>query len=585
MRRVILMALLLVLAAMPVQGRFLLVVGNPPAADVTTYTGYINKTFPALANVMGQAHDLVLMEAFTISGVDTVWTCETMAASGNYRYAVMINLPEFDAGLKSNSNCKAKGLNKFGQWIGPSDTAFPLPVVVLLEGEAYATGSIFTDSTGVHAVAASCASEYESYTNADGDLLYLSTHCNESFPEAYLDIANQTHVTPLSWRADSTLSSVYVPSNWWFYEKDNGYRVYIIQHAHFSGMAGAIIATMAMHDRVTPLEICAQVAQVAYPNTGDSTGYAANTKAFLDYCVTNSFKIDMFISEPAMDAFGYGWMADRMKAHPEIFNMMMDTRRINTMSAGDWFGQVTTGNTTSSTRRAGIALAFDSVATNADLFGYIDTTSVIGYVSGTYGANNNQAYPWGQTCMSDMHYAGIRNIYHGRITGLYSWPRDKRYIYPGSMRYYVGTDEMRAYRISSTSGSGYAMYTVADPPTQNNQAFTENSIVWWAAGIREGLAGSEIYAGAHCIFSPGFLLSGLYGFETDAGSYPYGVDTYNNANAWAVDALNRTMTFYNNVADTYSAAGQRPMRNCWVKEVKYGRKTGMAFPNSHVTVR
>ena len=578
------MAVLLMVLAMPVQGRVLLVVGDPPAADVTDETTIITDMWGVYARALGVKYSVVMMDAYTMDGADTVWTCETMAASGNYTMAVMINLPEFDASYKTNSHCKDGGLNKFGRWIGPSDVAFPLPVVVLLEGEAYATASIFTDSTGVHSVAASCADTYNPIGNAFGDSLGLSTHCEASYPEAYLDIANQTHVTPLSWRSDSTLSSVYVPSNWWMYDKDNGYPVYIIQHAQSSMMAGAIITTLSMHEMITPVDIGLAVDKWAYPNTADSVGVAVNINNFLDYIIAEDLKVDLFVIEPYHDTYmaaantGYRPAWTKIAAHPGNFKVTPSTRQRAAGNGADWLGHTGWSNISEADRLTTVAVAIDSI--NADYFlaGYVDTLGLFGTGLGAYGQEDQgAAVYWGQACLRNLNTLGLTKIYHSSYNADDMWPRDPKFIYPSSGMFYMGTDRMYMYGLNNED-----MYSGTTPGV-NEMSFTENSIIWYTIGGRGRGAGTFIDANncKHLQYAPGFLLDGTNGFENDT-AYPDGTVS---VNTWAIRTIGRQIAFYNHIAAAYTETGIVPFRSCFISDAKYGRRTGTALPNGHVRVK
>ena len=569
MKRLFLVVLLLIFA-LPVEGRVLVIYGNPSSGDVTSETGYINTIWGKYVDACGFDYSIVSMEAFTMNGSDTVWTCETMAASGSYDYAVMLNLPEFDSGYRTDDNCKSKGLNKFGKWIGKKDVTMPLPIIVLLEGTAYVSGgSIFSDSTGVSSIAASCANTYNPYTNADGDSLELSSHCDGTQPEAYLDIINQAHVTPLSWRSDSTLASVLVPSNWWKYDKDNGHPVYIIQHASASMQASPIITTLSFHGRITSIDMATAIDLWAYATTGDSVGVGTNVNDLLNYCISNNVKLDLFVVEPNHDIYTqFTTSFSKISDNTNTFHFVPQTRRAGTPGGNDWIGYLY-NNMSSAVRRSTIALAIDSIAADYYLADYVDTTGIYGY-KGAYGSEDGKTVRWGQTCLTDMHYMGIRRIYHGSYNYDTHWPDDPRWIYPQSTTFYIGSDRMYLHAVN-----GNDFYTDI-APTDNNRAFMENNMVWFTIGIRG--RGLTLLRDKHTYYAPGFTLKGAYGFENDTALN----DGSTSAITWAVRAIGRQIDFYNNIAADYSSTGIVPLRTCFIKDSIYDRRGGRAFPNSHV---
>lgn len=593
MKRLLIAALLL-LFALPVEGRVLVIYGEPSSSDVISETNVTNKAFGKYRDYLGFDYDVV-------SAKDTTLV-RTKAQSGDYTCAVFLNLPEFDAALRSNAEVLAAGCGLLGVWIGPSDVLMPLPIIVPLPGEAFSTAaaqSIFSDSCGVDVTSTDSVSvTYQQFTNANGDTLRLSAHAHDVSPIAFLDLDNQTHVTALTWMSDSRESLTYTASNWWKYDKDNGHPVYIIQHCG-SSMSGAPFATtLGFHERCTPMDVVLIADEYPWWNVSspDTTGQSTNAWSFANFCINNSFKVEMAVMEPYHDSFPGRNSMTLITANTNIFHITPNTRHriftANELTGYDWLGYRQTQN--SSERRTNIGIAQDSIAADYYMSG-MDLTWVMAYI-GMYGYRSGQP-KFGQELLGDMHSTGIRNIVSWGNNMTAQWPHsisstDGMYQYTNSMRFWVGTDEMQIYAINNEDLYGLTKTKIAP----NALTGSQNNMLWRIMGCwwNPGTDASAVNAAICLRISDNPSKVSLYGqyapgFRIDSDTFTDCASAYSNGDAcnavFIAGMVNDQINFYNSVAATCTATGVVPLRSCHLADVNYGRRTGKPFPNSHVTVK
>ena len=561
---------------------------------------------------------------------------------GRYDIAVMLNMP-LPSWIKTDANCDTYGMPHFLQMVDRNHTwASPIPLLVMSEGFPEVNDTTRDDwrkfVTGCHSTTALTAGLGFPYKDAGGDSLYTLTPTGRE--EALVFDSDTTMligstlwpttwVKPLFWRSTTNRdASGFRYASCWMTVGTGNHRVIWLPWATDDCRAGMVPIIFSMFTKVRPIELPIIAYAFGRINiNGSETGkdtvlYGAGFKAVKDYAVANGMKVELACYPYRMKLQG---VAANTTTAVNYATQYPQNIRLTMSSGESWFGTTyydmkgsanatiytTTVVAESSPNR--IKRTQDSCAV---YYPIINTAILDGY-DGIFSAAST--YNKADSILMALANRNLTDVYNW-WTPAYSvaYPASVTYQIVGPQRTWINSGgtlkEIRFHSINNiaryniqeldnpdwlktayydTVGTDKASYKRAQfmslmlPRMLGLYVYidgAEYSVRGAAAKGARAMATAKYSTG---IYLPALTFSGgskLSWAGTSKATRRAAVDSTRSVFLDVMKMVNNQKKMGDYLVQTYGINGTTPFIYSWMSDVKWDRRNGQAFSNSHASM-